>query len=152
MQDSLLAPTSGESPELVKQFSGMEKGNGFFDRQFACFAYSNLAFPLLRRTAPVNPLVVYYHLVSDSDVPHVSNLYAFRRVAQFKKDLDVLLKFFHPLSLQDFMLSLKGQRSLPRNAFLLTFDDGLKECHEVIAPILRQKGIPATFFVCSLFV
>jgi peptidoglycan/xylan/chitin deacetylase (PgdA/CDA1 family) len=34
----------------------------------------------------------------------------------------------------------------------LTFDDGLKECHSVIAPILKRKGIPATFFVSPGFV
>ena len=34
----------------------------------------------------------------------------------------------------------------------LTFDDGLKECSTIIAPILNQKGIPATFFVSPNFI
>jgi peptidoglycan/xylan/chitin deacetylase (PgdA/CDA1 family) len=34
----------------------------------------------------------------------------------------------------------------------LSFDDGLKECAEIIAPILLKKGIPATFFINSGFV
>jgi peptidoglycan/xylan/chitin deacetylase (PgdA/CDA1 family) len=66
--------------------------------------------------------------------------------------MDVLLRFFHPVSLQDFLLSLDGQQELPKNSFLLTFDDGLVECYEIIAPILKQKGIPATFLLCSAFV
>jgi peptidoglycan/xylan/chitin deacetylase (PgdA/CDA1 family) len=47
---------------------------------------------------------------------------------------------------------LDGQKELPKNSFLLTFDDGLRECYEIIAPILKQKGIPATFLLCSAFV
>jgi peptidoglycan/xylan/chitin deacetylase (PgdA/CDA1 family) len=114
--------------------------------------YSSAAFPLFHRIGGVNPFVVYYHLVSDDEVPHVKNLYVFRTVAQFKRDLDVFLKFFRPLSLQDLMRSLKGEQALPDNAFLLTFDDGLRECYDVIAPILKHKGIPAAFFLCSAFV
>ena len=32
---------------------------------------------------------------------------------------------------------------------LLTFDDGLRNNAEVVAPILRKYDIPAVFFVCS---
>ena len=117
----------------------------------ACTAYARVAFPLFRGVSKVNPLVVYYHIVSDREVPHVTNLYAFRSVSQFMRDMDVLLRFFRPLSLQDFLAHLEGAQELPRKSFLLTFDDGLKECYEVVAPILKRKGIPATFFLCSAF-
>jgi peptidoglycan/xylan/chitin deacetylase (PgdA/CDA1 family) len=39
-----------------------------------------------------------------------------------------------------------------QNSFLLTFDDGLREFHDVIAPILLRKGIPAICFLNSGFV
>jgi peptidoglycan/xylan/chitin deacetylase (PgdA/CDA1 family) len=100
----------------------------------------------------LNPLVVYYHLVSDADVPHVSNLYVFRTASQFERDMDVLAKMFRPISLRDFLLNLNGHRPLQPDSFLLTFDDGLRECRDVVAPILSKKGIPATFFLCSDFV
>ena len=123
-----------------------------FNNRIACAVYSRAAFPLLRRVFPVNPLVVYYHLVSDRQVAHVQNLYAFKTVSQFKRDMETLLRFFQPVSLQDFLQILDGKRRPARNSFLLTFDDGLKECYEIIAPILRLHGIPATFFLCSAFV
>jgi peptidoglycan/xylan/chitin deacetylase (PgdA/CDA1 family) len=126
--------------------------DGLLNSRLACAGFANIAFPVFRNRSGVNPLVVYYHLVSDKEVPHVSNLYAFRSVSQFKRDMDVLLRFLSPVSLQDFLLSLDGRQALAKNAFLLTFDDGLMECYEVIAPILKQKGIPATFFLCSAFV
>lgn len=126
--------------------------NRLLSSRWACAAFANISFPFFRSRSAVNPLVVYYHLVSDNEVPHVSNLYRFRNVSQFKRDMDVLLRFFHAVSLQDLLLSLDGQQELPKNSFLLTFDDGLAECYEVIAPILKQKGVPATFLLCSAFV
>jgi peptidoglycan/xylan/chitin deacetylase (PgdA/CDA1 family) len=127
------------------------KTTPLFER-WANRAYANIAFPLLRRLPGVNPLAVYYHIVSDARVPHVDNLYTFRNTAQFSRDLDVFARFYRPLSLPDYLASLKTGTPLPKNSLLLTFDDGVSECHEVIAPILKRKGIPATFFLCSAFV
>lgn len=127
------------------------KTTQIFDR-WKSRAYSNIAFPLLRRLSGVNPLAVYYHMVSDARVPHVDHLYTYRNTAQFSRDLDVFARFYRPLSLPDYLTSLKTRNGLPKNSLLLTFDDGVSECHEVIAPILKRKGIPATFFLCSAFV
>lgn len=41
--------------------------------------------------------------------------------------------------------------TLPKNAILLTFDDGFREMHDVVAPILLNKGVSATFFINSNF-
>ena len=114
--------------------------------------YGKGTFPLLRKLLVPNPLVVYYHLVSNAELPHIKNLYPFRNISEFTRDIEVLLKFFHPLPLQDLLLTCSGQKALLRNSFMLTFDDGLKECYEVIAPILKNYSIPATFFLCSAFV
>jgi peptidoglycan/xylan/chitin deacetylase (PgdA/CDA1 family) len=126
--------------------------DGSFSSRIACAVYSKAAFPLFRTISAINPLVVYYHIVSDKDVPHVKNLYQFRSVSQFKRDLDVFLRLFRPVSLQDFLASLEEKQALASGSFMLTFDDGLKECYEVVAPILKLNGIPATFFLCSAFV
>lgn len=99
----------------------------------------------------INPVIAYYHIVSDSEVPHVKHLYAFRRVEQFKKDIDAFCRLFKPIGLHDLLKSLKTRRSLPRNSFLLTFDDGFSEIYNVIAPILQYKGVPATFFLTTAF-
>ncbi len=124
----------------------------WFQERWKRCAYSKFAFPLFRVISQANPLVVYYHIVSDRNVPHVANLYTFRTVRQFKRDMDVLLRFYRPLSFQDLLLCLEQNRAPARNTFMVTFDDGLKECYEVVAPVLKQKGIPATFFLCSAFV
>lgn len=104
---------------------------------------------LMTRVLRVNPVIPYYHIVDDNQVLHVKHLYSFRNVRQFRKDLDVFLKYYHPITLHDLMDSINGRRTLPRNSLHLTFDDGFRECHDCIAPILLEKGMPATFFITT---
>jgi len=123
-----------------------------WDNRAASFGFARIGFPIFRRAARVTPLIVYYHMVSDEEVPHVSNLYRFRTVSEYKRDLNVLLRSFEPISVQDLLRSLRGEIQLPNDSFLLTFDDGFRECSDIIAPILNEMGIPAIFFLCSAFV
>ena len=97
----------------------------------------------------MNPLIAYYHTVSNEDIPHVKHLYTFRNVAQFKKDVDAFCRQFQPIRLEDLLESVKTGRPVPRHSILLTFDDGLSEIFHVIAPILREKGVPAIFFLTT---
>ncbi len=99
----------------------------------------------------INPLIAYYHVVSDDDIPHVKHLYKFRTVMEFRRDIDCFCRQFHPISLHQLLENMKTGRSLPRNSILLTFDDGFSEIFHVIAPILREKGVPATFFLTTAF-
>ena len=98
------------------------------------------------------PLVVpYYHLVSDTTVPHVSHLYRFRTIAEFMSDLEFLLSRFEPVTLRDIVEALNGTRTLSRLCFHLTFDDGFREMHDIVGPILHRAGVPATFFLTTAF-
>jgi peptidoglycan/xylan/chitin deacetylase (PgdA/CDA1 family) len=106
---------------------------------------------LLKRLVEVNPIIAYYHIVSDKDVPHVKHLYPIRGVDQFRKDIDMFLDLYRPITLSALIESIQGGRPLAANSFLLTFDDGFREISDVIAPILLRKGVPATFFLCSAF-
>jgi peptidoglycan/xylan/chitin deacetylase (PgdA/CDA1 family) len=90
-------------------------------------------------------------MVSDNEVPHVRHLYRFRNVGQFTNDLDVFLAIYRPISLHELLDSLRIGTPLPRNSFLLTFDDGFREMYDVVAPVLLRKGIPATFFLTTAF-
>jgi peptidoglycan/xylan/chitin deacetylase (PgdA/CDA1 family) len=89
----------------------------------------------------------FYHLVSDEAPKHVRHLYPVRSVQQFKEDLDFLLRFFRPIDLPTLWGHVFEGKPFERPVFHLTFDDGLRECYDVIMPILLEKGIPATFFL-----
>lgn len=94
----------------------------------------------------------FYHVVSDVEVPHVKYLYRVKNIKEFKNDLEFLLNFFKPISFEDLYNFLYIEKKIPSNSFVLSFDDGYKECYEVIAPILREKGIPACFFINANFI
>ncbi len=89
----------------------------------------------------------FYHVVSDKKLPHIQN-YPYRNTIDFEKELDFYLRYFKPVSLEYLIKNPFSEE----NFFHLTFDDGLKECEEIVAPVLLKKGIPATFFVNTAFV
>ncbi len=90
----------------------------------------------------------FYHLVANERVGHVAHLYSYKNENEFVKDLDFLLKRYKPLSI----LELYEGKIPDRDSFLLTFDDGLIEFKEIVAPILLRKGVPAINFLNSGFV
>jgi peptidoglycan/xylan/chitin deacetylase (PgdA/CDA1 family) len=105
-----------------------------------------LPLTTLRNMAPQVPLHLFYHTVSDKQLPYISS-YQIKSIAQFEADLDALLRHYQPVDL----VQITSERT-SKQVFHLSFDDGLRECFEVIAPILVRKGIPATFFVNNGFV
>ena len=94
----------------------------------------------------------FYHAVAEQPLPHIQHLYRVKTVQEFQKDLDFLLKHFEPIDAEA-LYHFHVNKTVPKKpVFHLTFDDGLKEIDEIVAPILLQKGVPATFFVNSGFV
>jgi len=96
-------------------------------------------------------MLPYYHMISDEEVEHVKHLYQYKTIREFEEDMDFLLKNYSPIGLLEFLHIIKAGRPLPNKVFLLTFDDGFREMHDIVAPILLKKGISATFFVNSAF-
>jgi peptidoglycan/xylan/chitin deacetylase (PgdA/CDA1 family) len=105
----------------------------------------------VRQLSGVSLVVPFYHMVSDAHVPHVSNLYRFRTIAEFTWDVEFFARHFEPVTLKDIVDALNGTRTLSRCSFHLTFDDGFTEMYDIVAPILQRAGIPATFFLNTAF-
>ncbi len=98
------------------------------------------------------PLVIpFYHVVSDEYLPHIANLYKYPDTKQFEKDLDFALKYFEPATIDELLEYAVKHKKFPKKKVLFTFDDGLRQCYDVIAPILRKKGLTAIFFVNPVF-
>ncbi|MCP4311133.1 MAG: polysaccharide deacetylase family protein [Bacteroidetes bacterium] len=97
-----------------------------------------------------NTIFPFYHVASDQQLPHLKHLYRYRNEAQFERDIEQLLSSFEPISITDFLEGDPGPGSKRR--MVLSFDDGLAECHSFIAPFLKRKGIPAVFFLNNDFI
>jgi len=95
---------------------------------------------------------VFYHVVSDNYLPYIVPLYKYRNSKEFENDIDFLLKYFQPVSANDVLLHAKGEKLITKPSFYLSFDDGMREVYDVVLPVLKRKGIPATIFVNSAFV
>jgi peptidoglycan/xylan/chitin deacetylase (PgdA/CDA1 family) len=101
------------------------------------------------RMSGVELVIPYWHVVSDHDLPHVSGISRYRNIRQFKSDIEFFLKRYSVISELDLINHLDGKGNLPPRPVLLTFDDGFREIHDIVAPLLRAAGASATFFLIS---
>jgi peptidoglycan/xylan/chitin deacetylase (PgdA/CDA1 family) len=53
------------------------------------------------------------------------------------------------ISLDDVCAFVAGAKELPRDAVLVTIDDGCRSTHDLALPILRDAGVPAVAFVSA---
>jgi succinoglycan biosynthesis protein ExoM len=113
--------------------------------------FSVLPVPVLSGVLGVKLLLPYYHVVSDQVVAHTRHLYRHRTVVEFCEDLEYLLCHYQPVSMDDIVQHVTGNKEIRARSFHLTFDDGFREMHDIVAPILLARGVPATFFVCKGF-
>jgi peptidoglycan/xylan/chitin deacetylase (PgdA/CDA1 family) len=70
------------------------------------------------------------------------------RVADFRKQMELIAEEYHPYSLEDAVESLETG-AIPDNAVVVTFDDGYRDNFQNAFPILRQLGIPAIIFLAT---
>lgn len=96
-------------------------------------------------------IIPFYHIVSDEDCPHIRHLYRFKNTTEFEKEIDYLAAHYQPIAATDLPDVIAGKYK-GKKIMLLTFDDGLRQMYDTVAPILLRKGIPAVFFVNNDFI
>ncbi len=67
----------------------------------------------------------------------------------FVNHLDYLQSRFRIISLAELVRARRENAKLPSNTAILTFDDGVRNFFTVVAPLLLQRGIPATSFIVT---
>lgn len=115
-------------------------------------ASSLLPMAFLRSIGPSTTLFPYHHTVSNEFLPHIKHLYNYKNEKQFSADLDLLLKYYRPVTIPEIVKSIQQHSRLPAKSFFLSFDDGFREVYDIIAPILEKKGVPACFFINPAFI
>lgn len=96
-------------------------------------------------------IIPFYHVVSDEECPHIRHLYSIKNTKAFEADLDYLARHYQPIAATELNEVLNGKYK-GKSIMLLTFDDGLRQMYDVVAPILLRKGIPAVFFLNNDFI
>jgi peptidoglycan/xylan/chitin deacetylase (PgdA/CDA1 family) len=59
---------------------------------------------------------------------------------------------FHTVSFHEWLAGADRGIPPPRDAIVLTFDDGYEDAHSTVLPALRARGMRATFFLVTSFV
>lgn len=65
----------------------------------------------------------------------------------FRGQMEIVARDFHPISLDDLLRFLKGEKKLPPRSVVVTFDDGYADNRPAAMDILGPLGIPAVFYV-----
>jgi peptidoglycan/xylan/chitin deacetylase (PgdA/CDA1 family) len=107
----------------------------------------------LRRLVPMPTLsIVTYHHIADHDPSYPFDPdTADADRAQFRRHMEMLARYGTPVGVEELLRAIEGG-PLPKNPVMVTFDDGYRSCHDVALPILRQVGVPATFFISTSFI
>jgi peptidoglycan/xylan/chitin deacetylase (PgdA/CDA1 family) len=96
-------------------------------------------------------LILYYHSVSENADRRIDPSIVVRP-AHFERQLCYLSKHTHVVSLTDLSEAVRQKRALPPNSVVITFDDGYRDNFTTVAPLLKQYGFPATFFLATGYI
>jgi peptidoglycan/xylan/chitin deacetylase (PgdA/CDA1 family) len=91
--------------------------------------------------------VMMYHYVREAAEPF-PGLKALSPGA-FEAQLDWLTAHYEIIGLKELEAAILEGRNLGGDTALLTFDDGFVDHHRTVAPILRARGLSATFFLAG---
>lgn len=108
------------------------------------YKFSNVRFLNSFKKESIFP---YYHIVKSQNPAHIKHLYPFKNPQQFIEDIELIQRHYQPINFHDLQKEVR-----PENAVLFSFDDGLSEIYTDIFPILKEKKVPAIFFINPTFV
>ncbi len=95
-------------------------------------------------------LAVMYHYVRDTDAnPDGGDGVVALNPVDFAAQLDRLCAELEPVDWQRLDDWNHGWANMPERSFLLTFDDGLIDHADVVAPILARRGLRGIFLVST---
>ncbi len=90
--------------------------------------------------------IAMYHYVRDlrnSRYPGIKGM----DLSIFKKQINFFKENFNLITVEDVISRYDAGTPLPKNALLLTFDDGYIDHYTTVFPILKEFGIQGSFFI-----
>lgn len=106
------------------------------------YPFLKLAKWLTRNT----PKIIMYHSFSESKKD------GYVSTQNFEWQLQTIKRNFTPMSLIDLAKAYESKKPVPKNAVVITIDDGYRNVYDCAFPLLKKYQIPATFFVTTNFI
>lgn len=91
-------------------------------------------------------ILIYHRVLAERDPINPTELDR----ATFWWQMELARRFFNVLPLGEAVRMLIDNR-LPARSLCVTFDDGYADNAEIALPVLRELGLPATFFIATSF-
>ncbi len=113
--------------------------------------YVSGALTAFRRFRPATLTSVMFHRVLPPDDPRAKTADPAYTVSleTFEQCLDAMADWYEPVALEDVENACLGRSKLPRNALLVTFDDGWEDTARYAVPALQARGIPCVIFIST---
>ena len=120
-------------------------------KRFAMTILYYLGLPALFRFWHRNALtIVLYHGVAPKLTQGIYNYRGkFISPKSFEAQLQYFLKHYEVLSLER-ALTFMHEGTLPKNALVITFDDGYRNFLEYAYPLLTKYNMPSTMYVLQI--
>jgi len=100
------------------------------------------------RYAAQGVAILMYHSVVEKPEAQKDSLGGIGHSTEtFSKQMELLAREYHPVSLEEVVRFVHGRSSLPRRSVAVTFDDGYADNHNIAIPILNRIGVPAAFYI-----
>lgn len=125
-------------------------------KQFSHRLVKRLPQYALTSLVPRDLVVLYYHVVAEKPLPHIRHLYPHKTAIEFEADVIYLKKNYRLPTLEQYFEEAKTpaprRRQSDRPSVILTFDDGMAECFDLVRPILLHHNVPCVFFITKAFI
>jgi len=109
---------------------------------------NSLAMTLLEQTCQSGVAVLRYHSIQDELKRYANSIGdIIHGTTVFEEQMQLVAQKFNPVTLDDIVLYLFGEKAMPRRAVAVTFDDGFTDNFDIAAPILDRFGIRASFYI-----
>jgi len=92
-------------------------------------------------------MIMYHSVMNDPSLAQTTLGGIVHSTNIFRGQIDVIARYFHPVSLNDVLSFLRGEKLLPPRAVVVTFDDGYADNYQVASDILSRAGVPGVFYV-----
>jgi peptidoglycan/xylan/chitin deacetylase (PgdA/CDA1 family) len=104
---------------------------------------------LVARGLATRVAVLRYHSILDERSRYANTIGSgiIHSTKTFRAHMEILAREYHPITMDDLLMFLTGQKDLHRRSVIVTFDDGYADNCEIAVPILDHYGITAAFYV-----
>ena len=95
-------------------------------------------------------MILLYHLIFPDSAPKDTwNAGKVLRMADFKRQINWLRRWYTIVSLEEYLEIFVYQTESLRKVVALTFDDGYRSTYDLVSPYLNADRIPAAFFAST---